>query len=552
VIGQEGLDCKIKPGQTLRLALSIKSNFDAEDPLATVKSLVLDVTDEAIKGFEQAHRQWWQRFWAKSLIEIGEPGLEKDYYLFSYQVGSSLRDKVFPPGLFGLWTTHDDPNWCGDYHLNFDYQSQYWSIYKNNYIEQAECFHRPVLDFMERGRMYARDAQGCRGVYYPVGIWAKGMESSRRLGRGTAGGNIELGGMFMGQKCNTGYCVINMAMHWYHTYDLDYAKTVYPFIAEVVDFWEDYLRFEASDMPEPETRSPRPPVGIIDGVLISEIPVSKLPPGRYVIYDSAIQESTFGDFNNPMDLGLVWNMFSLALDMGKELGVDAARHEKWAHVIDNLSGFSTFEKDGKTVFRYSEKGTEWMEGNSVGLHHIYPAGAIGLDDDPNLLEIARNTLDAKGRRWFHDNGLNSHYPAAVRVGYDPEVLLKRLRGQGRMPNGFQGSIESSTLPNTLNEMLCMSHRQVLRVFRVWPKDHDARFWNLRAEGAFLVSSQLKDGQVTFLRIYSEKGRDCTVENPWPGKTVIVYRADRKVESLSGDRFVMKTEAGVTVELRPEG
>jgi hypothetical protein len=101
-------------------------------------------------------------------------------------------------------------------------------------------------------------------------------------------------------------------------------------------------------------------------------------------------------------------------------------------------------------------------------------------------------------------------------------------------------------------MLCMSHRQVLRLFPVWPKRKDARFWNLRAEGAFLVSSALKGGVVRFVKIHSEKGRDCTIVNPWPGRAVVVYRDGRKIATLRGDRFVMKTRAGETVVLGPEG
>ena len=550
IVGQKDLAFKLEPGKTLTIALALKSNFDEKDPAAAVQKLVLDLTEEKLAALEQQHRQWWKDFWTKSLIEIGDPALEKDYYLYNYQVGSSVRDKVFPPGLFGLWTTHDDPNWCGDYHLNFDWQSQYYAMYKSNFIEQADCFNQPCLDFMERGKWLAQNCQGCRGVYYPVGIWAKGMESSRQPGRQIPA--VENGGVFMGQKTDAAYCLVPMAMQWYHTYDPAFAKRVYPFVIEVVNFWEDYLRFEPAGSPPPENFAARPPVATVDGVPVDQIPVGKLPPGRYAIYNDSIQESSGPDYNNPLSLGLAYNTFTLALDMSKELGVDADRREKWQHIVKNLSKFATFEKDGKTVFRYSEKGTEWIDGNSVGIQHIYPAGAIGLDDDPKLIETALNTLNAKGRPWFSDNGLNSQYPAAVRMGADPATILDRLRKQGRMANGFQGSIESSTLPNALNEMLCMSHRQVLRVFRGWPKDKDARFWNLRAEGAFLVSAALKGGEVQYVRIHSDKGRDCTVVNPWPGKGASVYRDGGQVETLTGDRFTLKSKAGETFVLGPEG
>jgi hypothetical protein len=41
-------------------------------------------------------------------------------------------------------------------------------------------------------------------------------------------------------------------------------------------------------------------------------------------------------------------------------------------------------------------------------------------------------------------------------------------------------------------------------------------------------------------------------NPRPGKAVGFYRDGKKVETLKGKRFVMKTEAGATVVPGPEG
>jgi hypothetical protein len=282
--------------------------------------------------------------------------------------------------------------------------------------------------------------------------------------------------------------------------------------------------------------------------------------GRYVIYGDSAHESIHtggqGDVNAPLGLGLVHNAFTLMLDMSKELGVDKDRREKWEHILAHLSPFATIEKDGKTVFRYSEKGTEWVKDNSVGIQHIYPSGAIGLDDT-ELAEIGRNMVEVKNR-WGSDNGVNSMYPAAVRVGYDPATILKNLdnlffgwsaRTDSHLPRGLE---EGSTVPNTINEMLCMSHRQVLRLFPVWPKEKDARFWNLRAEGAFLVSSAFENGEVQFVKVHSEKGRDCTMVNPWPGKKVAVYRDGKKVDTLKGDRVVMKTIAGETLVLGPKG
>ena len=91
-----------------------------------------------------------------------------------------------------------------------------------------------------------------------------------------------------------------------------------------------------------------------------------------------------------------------------------------------------------------------------------------------------------------------------------------------LPNGMiagnpHGMEHQSIVPNAIQEMLMQSHEGVIRFFPCWPMDQDARFGTLRARGAFLVSAELKDGVVRGVKIVSEKGRDCTVLNPWPGK-----------------------------------
>jgi alpha-L-fucosidase 2 len=47
---------------------------------------------------------------------------------------------------------------------------------------------------------------------------------------------------------------------------------------------------------------------------------------------------------------------------------------------------------------------------------------------------------------------------------------------------------------------------------------------------------------------SEQGRDCVVQNPWPGQEVAIYRSSNKVTTAGGDRFTLKTQAGETLAL----
>ena len=100
-------------------------------------------------------------------------------------------------------------------------------------------------------------------------------------------------------------------------------------------------------------------------------------------------------------------------------------------------------------------------------------------------------------------------------------------------------------------MLLQSYQGVLRVFPDWPKDRDARVGELRAYGAFLISSEIVRGEVKSLLIESEKGRVCTLQNPWPGRRLALARDGGNAERLHGATVTFKTSAGERISVKPE-
>ena len=114
-----------------------------------------------------------------------------------------------------------------------------------------------------------------------------------------------------------------------------------------------------------------------------------------------------------------------------------------------------------------------------------------------------------------------------------------------------GSIESSTLPNTINEILCMGHGATIRLCPVWPQTRDASFANLRCRGAFLGSAAIRDGGIEDVRIDSEKGSVCTGQNPWPESRVQVLRNGVVAESLEGECLAFSTTKNETICLAPK-
>lgn len=514
----------LSKNKIVRIAVAFSSNFKSDNCVKSVKERLRNIKEKDLVKIERAHDDWWEEFWSKSYVSLNDSLIEKQYYLSNYSMASFSRDKSFPPSIFGTCITKERPIWNGDYHLNYNHFAPYYGLFSSNHIEQAIPSNMPLLDIQNRGEYYSEkvcDIKG--GIMLPVGIGPLGIETTRKnelvahhRSHWIENGDMEDEGLFYGQKSNSAYAIVNMAQHFYMTYDEEYTKLYYPFVKGVATFWENYLRFE---------------------------------DGRYVIYNDAIHEGTIGTVNPILSLGLVPMVMNTAIDMSIALNLNSERRDKWQHIIDHISDYTHQIREGKKVFRYSEKGTEWWNDNTLGIQHIYPGGQIGFDSNSSLLKVAHNTIDIM-QRWIDFNGSNSFFPAAVRVGYDADTILEQLRkySLNTYPNGFQlnnphGIENFSTVPNTVNEMLCMGHGGTLRVFPVWPKNKDALFHNLRIHGAFLVSSELKGGDVQFIEVISEKGKVLFLLNPWKNKTVMVLRSNGTKAVFSGEKIKIETSVG---------
>jgi hypothetical protein len=101
------------------------------------------------------------------------------------------------------------------------------------------------------------------------------------------------------------------------------------------------------------------------------------------------------------------------------------------------------------------------------------------------------------------------------------------------------------VPATINEMLMQSYEGVIRLFPCWNKKSDASFTNLRADGAFLVSAELKDEEISSIKIQSLKGRVCNVESG-NIKSVVRQSDNKEIEfKRNGNIISFETEENET-------
>ncbi len=561
-IGAKGNEFVMKPNTKVTIIAGVCTNFENRDYLNTAIARVQNANAVFIKKIKQKNDAWWKQFWNKSNVVLGDTMLEKYYYGSQYLLACCSRNKNFPPGLCGNTITDDATNtWEGDYHLNYNYQAPFWGAYSSNHLDLTEGYDNPVLEYMPKAKQHAMDELKCRGVYYPTGIGPKGFTATvfpvteekmvKRYGTKESGlvGKV----MFRGQRSNAIFLAANMFLRFYTTYDRAYAKKIYPFLKEVDSFWQDYLKFEN---------------------------------GYYNSYNDNFWETgpgnpnwkedmRSGDTNNTATLGLLTMFYKGIIDVSNYLGVDEDKVVKWNHIRNNLYPIPVLKYNDVTRLIGTERGTGPGSlkrtnpgfGRLMGYTWVFPSGNVGVKTDSAFAsilrkEIARWDTEPGGDGGWRNtgNGFEGNFTVAARLGYNPEIVIGKLKAriaQASLPNlwvpqsgGFTETL--SGVPSCINEMLLQGYEGIIRVFPNWLKDKDASFNNLRTHGAFLVSSQQKNGIVQYIKIVSEKGNKCVVENPWARGVIVTNAAGKKIKvdtDKTNFSFSTQASASYTIEMQ---
>ena len=516
---------KLCENKSMRYAVSVVTNFDSDDHINKSIELVSNCNYDNAKT---KTREKWQNFFSASKVTLQDKEIESFYNSSLYHLAGCMGNKGFPPGLFGNFITDDFFPWAGDYHMNYNYEAPYYCIFSSNHPELFDGYMEPVNDMKTEATRMAK-LFGCNGYMFPVSFGPKALDVYSQTDC------KEHGILFLGQKSHAAYAALIPIMHWFSTYDKEYAKeNYYDFIFNVALFWEDYL------------------VKKNGKYILKNDAAHEIPYYRGKKFNALTHIGQIHTINPINSLGLVKLLFKGIYDMAKELGLNSEKYALWEDINKNLSDFPTFIKKGKKCFRYSTFGIHWRDDNTVGLQHIFPASQIGFSSGEKLLKIAKNSYFMNDRR-LDDNGSNSYLPAGARIGVDPEFLIEGIKQNIKefaLPNRLfrhhGGGIEHLTMvPSTINEMLMQSYEGVIRLFPCWNKKSDASFTNLRADGAFLVSAELKDEKIASLKITSLKGRACNVQSD-NIKSVIRESDNKQIEfKKNGDIITFETQENET-------
>lgn len=510
-------------GKTIRIVTVAAGGYNATNHISDAQRMASAYTNKNIEAQYTSHLNWWKNYWAKSYIEISDTLLEKFYYGALYELACSSREGATAPGLTGAWHLNAGEVWGNRYTLNYNFEAPWWGVYSSNRPELAIPYYDVILKLIPAGKRLAADS-GTKGVWFSVNAHAWGGFTDLRTLR---------------QKGNAGMASLNFMMHYNYTQDEKFlVQKVWPLLKELDLFWEDNLTWDQST-------------------------------SRYIIKNSGAREMQI-DMNPNNDLSFVRAIYKFLINIssvlegkqfeGAPIHITESQKAKWLNYVNNLSTYPTIAFNNKLVFKEAESRTKMNLGgpgdNTDVLTHVFPGEAISLSSSPELLRVAKNTVEALNSNpnkesWFQANSVSKIYEQAIRSGYPAEEVIDHLKQllAGNQPYNDRGDHvqlrnnltivspahgwESVAAIEAINSMLLQSHDSIIRAFPVWIKGKDAYFKDLRAFGAFLVTSEYKNGQVKYLGIKSEAGRLCKVENPWVGKSIkIVFKEGKKNSMVS--------------------
>lgn len=543
------------------LFLAITTSDEYDDPLAGAKKILEKALKKGYNSLFNEHKKWWHNFWQKSLIQLDDFGRQQLYYLSLYQAASCYR-KAPVPGLTGLWYGPNEgakqmAQWMGAYHTDQNCQGPVMPLFPSNHPDLAKGYYDTWLKMLPKSRKFAREVYGIDGAHLPSACGPRGDE----VGGGGGKYMLMVSGIYNGLMFIWGY---------QFTQDKKLLKEkIYPFLRDVLDFFTAYMSkgkdgkylLYPSQAPELwhmnttnatlmisllkaclktgvetsrilkcdiERRAkwenilshfPEYPVG--DGMFLEAVEV---PPGHYVSNGGGLYPlfpcGEFGPEGDKKMLKIARKTFQAFYDEGLfPMSYGLKKGER-----RSAGGWHWFFITMWALrLGYTKK--VWEELIPMGLKaNVKPSGLMGHDatylNEPAKSEAAHNLIPDR----------------TILDGYE-KMSLRECRGIGGTPNLHakeyaQAAIEANGYyMNVLLECLIQSHGDLIRLFPGVPRGKEARFIDLRAQGAFLISSEMKKQGVTYFKVKSLVGGTAKIKNPWPKKKLYIKKSRGQVVPL---------------------
>ena len=123
------------------------------------------------------HAQSWAAFWNVSSISLPDAPETEDFWFGAQYVANSAipheGQEQTPPGLYGPWSTIDNPGWHGDFTIDYNYEAIFYGVMSSNHPEMMRSYPNPMLSYAPLAAEYAATksklilGHACPGLHFP-------------------------------------------------------------------------------------------------------------------------------------------------------------------------------------------------------------------------------------------------------------------------------------------------------------------------------------------------------------------------------------------------
>jgi len=484
---------------------STAANLASTDAISRLQTAI----SKGFTSIAEKHQQWWHSYMESSYLNIQDDAFwEKYWYVQLYKFASASAensDLIIDTQGTWIWETGWGAIWW-----NLNAQLSYYPMYSSNKLDAG----RSLINGMDRlynSGVFSQNANG-------VGI---------NIARNTTYEGIGPWGNEFGNMSWMLHCYWKF---WKYSGDDSIGAKLFPMLKDNATFLLSKLKKESD--------------------------------GKYHLAPSISPEYEGHETREHPDanyglMSVKWVLETL-LSMNEELGLNDSQSALWKENLDNLTDFPT-DDNGYRV--NADQGFDHGHRHASHLMSIYPYHNV----NPEQGENEKNLIEKSLERWLVLTNQSGFAGFTFPIGSSMYSTL----GQGNKALSTLNLMESNGLiqyntmyyepggpvietplsvVESINYMVLQSWNGIIRIFPAVPSAwKNITINNFRTEGAFLVSANYKNGEISDIKIFSEKGKICKLKSPWEGKIIIVKnQAGERLAITSIDNyFHFNTVAGET-------
>lgn len=146
---------------------------DTRDPradvMAAAKAGLAAARRRGLEAVRGSHREWWHRFWSRSLVHLTSADgvadyLESCWTMHLYAMGAGSRGEVPPKFNGGLWIHNRDQREWGTSYWHWNQQEATWPIFAAGQLELHRPYQNLYWGMLPEVKKWTKEMYGLEGA----------------------------------------------------------------------------------------------------------------------------------------------------------------------------------------------------------------------------------------------------------------------------------------------------------------------------------------------------------------------------------------------------